>query len=135
MSGKRKDKTGKVLKKGETQRANNTYMYRWINSEGKRECIYAPTLMELREMEDVIDKERVMGISRKGYTLEEQIVRYLSTKRGLADSTRENYKYYFEHVIKDSQIGKAKVVDIKKSDMLIFYNSLIEQGLSVGTVK
>ena len=135
MSSKRKDKTGKVLKKGEIQRANNTYMYRWINSEGKRECIYAPTLMELREMEEIIDKERVMGISRKGYTLEEQIERYLITKRGLADSTRENYKYYFEHVIKGSQMGKAKVVDIKKSDLLIFYNSLIEQGLSVGTVK
>lgn len=135
MANKRKDKTGKVLKKGETQRANNTYMYRWINSEGKRECIYAPTLNELREMEDAIEKERVMGISRKGYTLEDQVERYLNTKRGLADSTRENYKYYFEHVIKNSRIGRTKVIDIKKSDMLLFYNSLIEQGLSVGTIK
>lgn len=135
MANRRKDKTGKVLRKGEMQRANNSYMYRWTGSDGKRECIYAPTLMELREMEEVIEKERIMGISRKGYTLNEQIERYLKTKRGLADSTEENYKYYLEHVIRDSVIGGAKITDIKKSDLLLFYNSLIERGLSVGTVK
>lgn len=134
-NNRRKDKTGKVLRKGETQRADNAYMYRWTNGEGKRECLYANTLNELREMEEVIEKEKAMGISRKGYTLESQIERYLKTKRGLADSTRENYKYYFEHLIKDSKIGKTKVVDIKKSDMLLFYNSLIERELSAGTVK
>ncbi len=135
MAGKRKDKQGKVLKKGETQRKDNTYMYRWVSNSGNRECIYARTLAELRNMEQEIDREIALGISRKAYTLNEQIERYLRTKIGLADSTRENYKYYFEHVIKESQLGKTKVIDIKKSDILLFYNMLIEQDLSVGTIK
>lgn len=135
MANKRKDKSGKVLKKGESQRKDNTYMYRWRGNDGKQGCIYAHTLSELREMEEEINKEIVMGISRKTYSLNEQIERYLKTKVNLANSTRENYKYYFEHILKESQLGKSKVIDIRKSDVLLFYNSLLEQGLSMGTIK
>jgi integrase len=110
-------------------------MYRWVNNSGKRECIYARTLTELRDLEQEIEKESAMGICRKAYTLNEQIERYLKIKVSLADSTRENYKYYYNHVIKESQMGKAKVIDIRKSDILLFYNSLTEQGLSAGTIK
>lgn len=135
MAGKRKDRSGKVLKKGETQRKDGSYMYRWVNKDGSKGCVYARTLTELRELEEDIDREVAMGISRKAYTLNEQIERYLKTKASLADSTKENYKYYYVHVIKDSQIGKTKIADIRKSDILLFYNSLTEQGLSVGTIK
>lgn len=135
MADKRKDHKGKVLKKGESQRKDNTYMYRWVNNSGKRECIYARTLTELRDLEQEIEKESAMGICRKAYTLNDQIERYLKIKVSLADSTRENYKYYYYHVIKESQMGKAKVIDIRKSDILLFYNSLTEQGLSAGTIK
>lgn len=135
MSNRRKDTSGKVLKKGETQRKDGTYMYRWIGGDGKRECIYAHTLPELRELESEIERELAIGISRKAYSLNEQIERYLKTKISLADSTRENYKYYYEHLIMESQLGKSKVIDIRKSDILLFYNSLTEQGLSVGTIK
>lgn len=135
MANKRKDRQGKVLKKGETQRQDNTYMYRWLNNSGKRECIYARTLVELRNMEQEIEREIALGISRKTYTLNEQIERYLKTKVSLANSTRENYKYYFEHVIRESQLGKTKVIEIRKSDILLFYNYLTEQGLSIGTIK
>lgn len=135
MASKRKDKNGKVLKKGESQRKDSTYMYRWVNNSGRRECIYARTLTELRDLEQEIEKETAMGICRKAYTLNEQIERYLKIKVSLADSTRENYKYYYNHVIKKSQIGKARVIDIRKSDILLFYNYLTEQGLSAGTIK
>ena len=135
MADKRKDHKGRVLRKGESQRKDDSYMYRWISNDGKRECIYARTLSELREMEQEIDKEIAMGICRKAYTLNEQIERYLKTKVSLANSTKENYQYYFEHVIRESPLGKAKVIDIRKSDILLFYNSLTEQGLSAGTIK
>lgn len=135
MANRRKDKNGKVLRKGETQRKDNTYMYRWIGNDGKAGCVYARNLSELREMEEEINKELVMGISRKTYSLNEQIERYLKTKVNLAGSTRENYRYYFEHVLRESAIGKSKVIDIRKSDVLLFYNSLLEQGLSMGTIK
>ena len=135
MADRRKDKSGKVLRKGESQRKDGTYMYRWSNKDGERECVYARTLNELRELEEGINKDMVLGVCRKAHTLNEQIERYLRTKVNLANSTKENYKYYFNHVVKESRIGKTKVNDIRKSDILLFYNSLIEQGLSIGTVK
>lgn len=135
MANKRKDNKGRVLRKGETQRKDGTYMYRWGNPAGKRECVYAQTLADLREMEQEIGREVAIGVCRKSYTVNEQIERYLKTKIRLANSTRENYRYYFEHIIKDSPIGRVKVVDIRKSDILIFYHSLTEHGLSAGTIK
>ena len=59
----------------------------------------------------------------------------MSIKVKLANSTMENYKYYYEHSIKSSKIGNMKIVDIKKSDILLFYRSLTMDGLSAGTVK
>ncbi|NDO48489.1 tyrosine-type recombinase/integrase [Lachnospiraceae bacterium MD335] len=135
MADKRKDKSGRVLRKGESQRKDNTYMYRWVNNDGERECVYARTLNELRELEEGINRDMVLGVCRKADTLNEQIERYLKTKVNLANSTKENYKYYFNHVIKESRIGRTKVTDIRKSDILLFYNSLTEQGLSIGTIK
>ena len=76
-----------------------------------------------------------MGISRTSVTLNQQIEIYLSIKVKLANSTMENYKYYYEHSIKSSKIGNMKIVDIKKSDILLFYRSLTMDGLSAGTVK
>ncbi len=134
MADRRKDKSGKILRKGESQRKDGTYMYRWSNND-ERECVYARTLNELRQLEEDINRDMVLGVCRKAHALNEQIERYLRTKVNLANSTKENYKYYFNHVIKDSRIDKTKVTDIKKSDILLFYNSLTEQGLSIGTVK
>lgn len=52
MAGKRTDNKGRVLKEGESQRANLTYMYRYTDACGKRQAVYAPTLQSLREKED-----------------------------------------------------------------------------------
>ena len=41
---KRKDSNRIVLKKGESQRENGTYCYRWTDLSGKRRAIYAKTL-------------------------------------------------------------------------------------------
>ena len=45
---KRKDKSRVVLKKGESQRKDGTYDYRWTSRNGRRHSIYAQTLEELR---------------------------------------------------------------------------------------
>ncbi len=136
MASKRKDNKGRVLRKGETQRQNKTYMYRWINCEGKIDCVYAKTLDELREKEDQIAKEMSVGITRKNTTLNEQIELYLSLKLSLANSTKENYKYYYQHAIKDSILGRMKIIEIRKSDILRFYKDLSdEKNYSAGTIK
>ena len=49
MPEKRKDSKGRVLKDGESQRANGTYDYRYTDIHKKRRCIYAKSLTELRK--------------------------------------------------------------------------------------
>ena len=134
-SNKRKDKKGKVLKKGESQKGSNLYMYRWMNNDGKRQYCYADSLEKLREKEKEIEKELMLGVSRTAITLNEQIEIYLQTKNNLAKSTKSNYQYYYEHSIRESKLGKMKVIDIRKSDILLFYKKYSDLGYSAGTIK
>ena len=54
LVGVRYDNNRARLKTGESQRPNGTYVYRWTDSDGKRNAIYAPTLEELRNQEEQI---------------------------------------------------------------------------------
>ena len=64
MPGKerRKDKSGKMLKMGESQRKDGYYTYRWTSRNGKRHCVTAKSLSELREKEAEIQKDTSDGI-------------------------------------------------------------------------
>ena len=55
---KRKDKDRIVLRKGESQRKDGNYDYRWTTRDGKRHSVYAKTLEELREKEAAIEKDK-----------------------------------------------------------------------------
>ena len=48
MAQKRKDSNRIVLRKGESQRPNGTYVYSWYDSNHKRCYLYAKTINELR---------------------------------------------------------------------------------------
>ncbi len=52
LSEKRKDSKGRILKTGESQRKDGTYMYHDIRRN--REAVYASTLEELRAKETSI---------------------------------------------------------------------------------
>lgn len=60
MPEKRKDSKDRVLKDGESQRANGTYDYRYTDIHKKRRCIYAKSLTELRK------KKRGRTVARSG---------------------------------------------------------------------
>ena len=55
---KRKDKARVVLRKGESQRKDGKYDFRWTSPDGKRHSIYAATLEELREKETTFSEIR-----------------------------------------------------------------------------
>ena len=46
MSKKRKDSRGRVLRNGETQRADGMYMYRYNDAGGVRRTVYSWRLVE-----------------------------------------------------------------------------------------
>lgn len=81
----RKDNKGRVLKKGESQRKDGTYMYRWTDIGKKRQCIYAKSLNDLRKQEQQLLSEISNGVLRTDITLNQQIELYLQTKANISN--------------------------------------------------
>ena len=125
--GVRFDSNRTRLKTGETQRPNGTYAYRWSTPDGKRHSIYAPTLEKLREQEEqiIVDKHDGIRSDVKSITVNEMFDLWCQLKRGIKDSTFKNYIYMYELFVKPS-FGKNRLVQVKKSDVRKFYNSLAD---------
>lgn len=138
MAKSRKDSKGRVLRKGESQRkSDRRYIYQYTDPSGKRRVIYANDLLELREKEKELVRNQLDGLesycSGKA-TLNYVFDRYISTKYDLKEHTRVNYKYMYDHFVRDT-FGKRIITDIKYSDMKFFYYSLLnEAGLKSNTL-
>lgn len=121
---------------GESQRSNGSYMYRWTDSQGKRHYIYAPTLEKLREEEKLIIVDEHDGIKQENkiLTLNDLFELWKDTKRGIKDSTFQNYIYMYNLIVAPS-FGKNRVQMIKKSDVKKFYNLLADgKRMQVATI-
>lgn len=134
----RKDYKGRKLRDNETYRKDGRYCYRYTDVRtGKRAGIYANDLLELREKEKQLEKDRQDNIltdsSIKKYTLNELFDTYMSTKK-LADSTRKNYVNTWNNRVKD-EIGDIKVVQLRPSHIKKFYAKLSCAGYSHSTIK
>ena len=115
---KRYDKNHKVLNKGEYQRKNGRYNYRWTDSFGKRHAIYAKDLESLRYKEDKLNIQKLEGIKTppSGLTVEGLYETWITLKRGIRTSTRSGYIQTFDSLIRPA-IGKKLVITIKRSDI------------------
>ena len=78
-----------VLRKGESQRKDGKYDFRWTSPDGKRHSIYAATLEELREKENDIQRDSLEGIKAEAryVTLNDVFTLWAKVKRGLKDNT------------------------------------------------
>ena len=86
------------LQKGETQRPNGSYEFRWTTPDGKRHSVYAPNLDELRELEKLVIVDEHDGVKTdvKSITVNEMFKMWCQLKRGIKDSTMKNYIYMYE---------------------------------------
>lgn len=134
---RRKDNKGRVLQKGEGQRKDGRYVYQYSDIYGKRKCIYANTLSNLRKQEKQIIKDLDDKIDTFGaeITLNEQFDKYISLKTQIRNSTKQNYIDLWNGNLRENVLGNKKLCDIKKSDILRFYNSLSERGLKYSTIR
>lgn len=128
MATKRKDSNRIVLKKGEYQRTNGTYAYRWTDGKGKRHEVYARDLDDLRAKEKEIDADTNEGlkVEARYVIINEMYDLWEQLKRGIKDNTFENYKYMYNTFVRPS-FGKKRIQTLKKSDVKIFYNYLADQ--------
>lgn len=136
----RKDNKGRILQKGEYQRSNGTYEYKYTGIDGKTHSVYSHRLVQtdkyingksselcLREMERQIERDYQDGINTamaRKLTLNEYFDKYIENKVGLKQSTLTNYKYMYNKYVAGT-LGKSKITQIRYSDILRFYNHLI----------
>lgn len=126
-----------LKKKGESQRKDRRYVYQYNDINGKRKCIYADTLSDLRKQEKRIIRDLDDNIDTSGaeITLNELFDKYISLKTQIRNSTKQNYIDLWNGNLRNDMLGKKRLCDIKKSDILRFYNSLSERGLKYSTIK
>ena len=139
MAGKaRKDSKGYVLHKGETQRSDGRYSYSFTDKQGVRHTKYAPSLVELRRIEKEIERSRLDGIdpfAADKLSINDMYDRYMSQKFDLKPTTKSNYIYMYNHLVRDG-FGKRKLSSVKYTDIKKFYYDLVqEQGLKPNTVE
>ena len=136
----RYDKRNRQLNRGEYQKEDGRYMYRYVDANGKVRFVYSWTLTQtdrppkgkhsdkcLRELEREIAKDlqdKIDTYNAKRCTLNAFFDEYIAQKQELKTSTRRNYKYMYSSYVRDS-LGLMKLSDIKYSDIKKFYNHLI----------
>lgn len=139
MATSRKDSRGYSLRKGETQRrSDGRYMYSYTDPLGQRKFIYASDLAALREKERRLTKDQLDGLDiyvAGKATVNFVFDRYISLKRNLKQSTHSNYLYMYDHFIRNT-FGKKFIAKVKYSDVLQFYNQLLDsEKLQINTLE
>lgn len=137
MAKARKDNRGRALRKGESQRTDNTYVYTYTDPFKKRRFVYAKDLQTLREKQDKLKKEQLDGLDTYlagNATLNFVFDRYMSTKYDLRKTTKSNYLYMYNHFVREG-FGERLIAELKYSDVKYFYLYLLnDKGLQANTV-
>lgn len=134
MGKVRKDSKGRILKKGECQRSDGTYMYRYTDSVNEvRPAIYARTLPELRKkIEELEEQKKICKVS-KGMTVQDLYEKRMQVAE-LRERTRMGQEGRWRKYI-EPEFGKKFVAEVQPSDVKVFVSRLLGRGLSVATVK
>ena len=147
-SGLRRDKRHRVLKSGESIRANGKYQYKYL-VDGKPKFVYSwklePTdplpagkkpCLSLRELEKQVEKEIDSPISplAKKMTVLELAQRYVKTKVDVRPNTKQNYAFVLNLLAKEEFSNKI-IANVKTSDAKLFMIKLQEEGKGCSTIK
>ena len=132
---KRKDNEGRVLQKGESQRKDLTYQYRWTDARGRRNTVYATTLESLRKKERRVQLEEGLGLdyAAGGITVVELVERYIQLKQGMRYHTKVGYECVLS-ILKKEKFGYRKIRDIRISDAKLWIIKLSESGRGYSTI-
>lgn len=134
---RRRDHKGRILRTGESQRADLTYQYRYTDSSGTRHYIYNPDLHALREEVKHIQVKLSMGIdyAKGNITVLELAKKYIGLKElGVKRNTRLCYAKVVR-CLERSCLAKMKIRDVKMSDVKQWFIDLSNEGLSRSVLK
>lgn len=143
----RRDSKRRVLRKGESIRADGKYQFKY-HIDGKPHFVYSwklePTdplpkgkkpCFSLRELEKQImqDLERTANPADGLMTVNELVERYLATKTGVRQSTRTGY-VTVQRILKKESFGNMKIRNVKTSDAKLFLIKLQSEGKGYSTI-
>lgn len=144
----RRDSKHRALRRGESQRADGKYMFKW-SENGKPKFVMSwrlePTDKQpqgtkptpsLREMEKQLgrDRDSLLDPTCRNMTVKECVERYLATKVGVKPNTLANYNFVKNLMEKESFYSK-KIREVKVSDAKLFLIKLQQDGKRHSTVK
>lgn len=144
----RRDTKRRVLRPGESIRADGKYQYKY-HIDGKPHFVYSwklePTdklppgkkpCLSLRELEKQVnaDLDRLMNVSDGQMTVCELVDRYLKTKTGVRQSTKQGY-VTVQRLLAREKFGGMKTRSVKTSDAKLFLIKLQqEDGKSYSSI-
>ena len=130
MGGKRRDHKNRILRTGESQRSDGKYMYRYVDFNGKTQCVYSWRLVatdpvpagkkdtgSLREKEKLIRRDLDDSILPEGagLTVLELTKKYVSQKTGVKHTTRAGY-YTVLNLLSKDPFGAKRIDKVRLSD-------------------
>lgn len=139
----RRDSKNRILEKGEYQKTDGRYMYRYTDANGKACFVYSWTLTQsdrtpkgktpgpcLRELEKKIARDlqdQIITRSKSRMTLNAFYRDYMEQKYKLKPSTKSSYQCMYRKYVEDS-LGRQNIANIRYSDVKKFYNDLVQNG-------
>ena len=134
MSVKRRDSKNRVLRNGESQRADGRYVYKYVDLLHKPHFLYSWKLeptdklptgkkddLSLREKIRQLQKDMVDGIDIQGseMTVLELVKRYIATKTGVKATTEAGYKTVL-NILEKEAFSHLPIKKIRHSDAKLF---------------
>ena len=150
MAKERRDNKNRILSKGEYQKEDGRYMYKYTDINGRSKYIYSWTLTKsdrtpkgkapgkcLRDLEKEIAKDVFDGIDThkaKNTTLNDFFDEYMLQKKRLKPTTRRTYFHYYNNHVRDT-VGNKKISDFNHSDIKRLYLGIVkDDGAGISTV-
>lgn len=151
MSQVRKDKKGRILRRGERQESDGRFSYRYMDEIGHRHTVYSWKLvvtdklppgvrsgdLSLREKEDQIRKDIDAGLRNHDAdktTANTLLEQFLADRKDLDEVTLSGYKALYDKHFRDT-LGGRKIKNVLHSDIRRLYSDMIyKKGLKMSTV-
>ncbi|MBR4027533.1 MAG: site-specific integrase [Lachnospiraceae bacterium] len=145
---KRRDKRGRILRSGESQRADGRYAYVYTDHYGKQRFIYSwklePTdplpagrrkCISLREKEQELMKDLLNGIIACGgdITVLTLVQKYILQKAGVRHTTKAGYKTVV-NILKKDAFGAMRIDKVKLSDAKAWLIQLQANGRGYSSI-
>lgn len=145
---KRRDNKNRILQRGESQRKDGRYTYKYVDALGKTRYVYAWKLLptdrtpkdkrddlSLREKERIIQRDLYDGIDTQGskMTLCQLYAKKNAQRPNVKQNTLNGRKYLMQ-ALEDDILGSRSIDSIKPSDAREWAIRMKEKGFSYKTI-